>query len=158
MINKLKVEALGWVVAGLFCVGLAWPAEYWYNPGHMRVLDTYEGERIQLIYAGGTQRDFLGAYSVVLRDVSTSSIVGEMGSTRINYKATSVRPDPLYMDWWAPSDERISSPEVGAYLLETCWTIYGTFFGLVPAKTTCITSNIFEIMEKKEDDQQAEDL
>lgn len=154
MRKKFRVEALGWVLAGFWCVGLVWPAEYWYTPGYMRVLDTYEGEKIELIYAGGAQRDFLGSYSVVLRDAHTSSIVGEMGSKRFQYKTESTRPEPLYMDWWAPADKRIIYPETGAYFLETCWTIHGAFFGVVPAKTTCITSNIFEVMERKENDEQ----
>lgn len=158
MMKKFRVEALGWVLAGFWCVGLVWPAEYWYNPGYMRVLDAYVGEPIELIYAGGAQRDFLGSYSVALRDAPTSSIVGEMGSKRFNYKTTAKRPDPLYMDWWAPGDERIIYPEAGAYYLETCWTIHRVFFGLTPAKTTCITSNIFEVKEREVDDKQTQDV
>lgn len=154
MKTGLKFEALVWVVVAAWVTAALWPATFWYTPGTMKIDDVYVGQPIELKYEGGAVRPFLGSYSVVLRDIHTSGIVGEMGSNKFNYNPFALRPDPLYMDWWAPGDERISFPEEGDYVLETCWSVHARFFGLTPTKTVCLDSNIFSVLGEKDREQQ----
>lgn len=143
--KNAKTEILAWLIAAIWVTAAVWPATFWYNPGHMRIVDVEKGQPIELKYDGGVVRSFLGSYSVVLRDIHTSQVVGEMGSARFNYSDEAQRPYPLFLDWWAPNSEQISYPDRGDYVLYTCWSVHGRFFGLVPSKTTCTESNIFSV-------------
>lgn len=154
MKTGFKMEALAWVVAATWATAAVWPATFWYSPGTMKIDDVYVGQDIELKYEGGAERPFLGSYSVVLRDIHIPAIVAEMGSEKFNYDPARRRPDPLKMDWWTAGYKPIMFPEVGDYVLETCWTVHDSFFGLVPSKTTCIESNIFSVKEMKQDEQQ----
>lgn len=140
-----------WIERGLsalaitWAAGVFWPASFWYDAGQLRIPDFVEGADFELFFEGGAVRRFSGQYSVVMRDTSTRGIVAEMGSARFDYEPGAARPDPLLISWWAANDPRFLEQPPGAYLLETCWTIHGIFWGLVPAKKACSDSNIFKI-------------
>ena len=139
-----KLELALWVGLSAWAGLAIWPASYWYNAGLLQVRDTRLGQGLVLDYDGGAVRPFLGSYSVVVRDLS-QSIVGEDRSGIFQYRADAQRPSPLTIEWWAPGDERMHALPVGAYRMETCWTVHDAFWGIVPSKTTCATSNIFSV-------------
>ena len=129
----------GLAYAGMFLT----PVSYWYDVGDLVVRDATQNAPAELEYAGGAVRHFLGSYTVVAREFGSRGIVCEAQGGPFQYDPAAIRPDPLTMDWWAPSDARCSALPVGVYTLETCWTVHRPFFGLVPNKTQCIVSPPF---------------
>lgn len=140
------LEGCFWVVAALWAAAALVPATYWYDPRDMRIDDIVEGDQLELLYSGGTVRDFIGSYSVIMREAGRNEIVGEDRSARFRYRSDSNRPDPLTIEWWAPGDERFHNLRPGSYQMRTCWTVHDAFFGLVPGKTVCSESNIFRVL------------
>jgi hypothetical protein len=115
----------------------AWPASHWYDPGQLVIPTSVAGEPVELFYQGGAVRDFTGRYTVLMRDFQTQEIVCEAASGFFPYNTESKRPDPLFMDWWAPSDPRCNAPPAGQMQTTTCWTVSGILWGLVPPKHVC---------------------
>ena len=127
-----------WAVFMLAYLTMAlWPASYWYDPGQLVIKNNVEGDPVQLLYQGGARRNFTGSYTVLMRDFQTQEVVCEASSGFLSYSVDSKRPDPLFMDWWAPSDPRCNAPPVGTFQTTTCWTISGILWGLVPPKHVC---------------------
>lgn len=138
-----KGEWIFWLASLIWVTLAAWSASFWYDVGAVRIDDSPVGHPIQVLYTGGARRDFRGAYSVILREAATGQVVDEDRSSVFQYRVGVDRPDPIFLTWWAPGlSETIP---VGSYVIETCWTVHGAFWGLVPPKTSCATSNIFRI-------------
>ena len=143
-----RILASAWIVLPVFMIyiGLALiPASYWHNKGEMFVLDPQTSQPIHLLWTGGTVRGFTGRYTVVVRNLDQNRIVCEAMGGPFTYRPNSTRPEPLTMDWWAPSDQRCSTLPADAYTVETCWTVKAPFGGVVPDKTHCVTSNPFQV-------------
>ena len=121
----------------LYLVAALWPASFWYEPGRMAISDSTVGQPVEILYQGGANRDFIGGYTVVMRDFETQGIVCEARGGPFPYRPESKRPVPLTMEWWAPSDRRCHRPPVGDYLTETCWKISGLLWGIIPPKHNC---------------------
>ena len=129
-----------WLVLMVIYLALAaWPATHWYDPGRLEIHDTVQGEQIELLYQGGAVRTFFGSYTVIMRDFETQGVVCEARSGFFTYKPEAERPDPITMEWWAAGDYRCYRPPVGNYITETCWTISGVLWGIVPPKHICAT-------------------
>lgn len=146
----LRLLASAWVMMPVFMayIGLALvPASHWQDKGTMIVLDPQTNQPIQLLWTGRTVKNFTGSYTVVVRNLNQDRIVCEAAGGPFEYTTTSSIPDPLTMDWWAPSDPRCSALPIDAYTVATCWTVKAPFWGIVPDKTHCIISNPFQIKE-----------
>ncbi len=141
-------EYVIWLALGAWGVMAAWPASFWYEPGQMWVGDYVVGEEMPLRYDGGARHGFTGSYSVVIRKSATNEVVAEDRSSVFQYTPQSQRPTPLTIEWWAPGDIRMKQLTPGEYRMETCWTVHGRFFGVVPSKTTCTDSNIFQVLPR----------
>lgn len=142
-----KLEVAAWLLAVAYAAIALWPASFWYDSGTMRVDDIRQGEQLELIFSGGARRDFIGSYSVIIRDAHSNQVIVEDRSAPFEYFADSRPPDPLTIEWWAPGSEAMHGLPPGSYIMKTCWTIHGRLFGLMPAKTTCVASNIFRVTE-----------
>lgn len=142
--SKFKAlrELAGWLVAVAWLTMAAWPAEYWMEPGTIRVDDFLQGSDFEVISTSDPIRDFTGSYTVILRDATSGQVVQEYASGIFPYEHGVERPDPIYISWWAPG---ITPLSVGTYVMTTCWTVYETFWGIVPKKTTCSESNPFVV-------------
>ena len=144
----LRLLISGWIVMPFFLtyVGLALvPASYWHDKGTMFVPDEQSDQPIELRWQGGAKREFRGVYTVVVRSIDTNRVVCEARGGPITYRPDATRPDPLTLDWWAPSDPRCADLPLGAFVLETCWTVKAPFGGVVPDKTHCLASNPFRV-------------
>lgn len=157
MVEGLKRALRGWTpvhdaLAAAIAVGYGvlflWPVAFWFDAGEVFVRADGNGRPV-VIFTGGTKRDFLGSYSVIVRDVEKHQVACDATSAAFNYTTKANYPDTPGMDWWAPGDPRCQSLPPSAYTMETCWTIHSPFFGLVPNKTICRSSNIFEIPPPK---------
>ena len=121
------------------------PGARWYHADILYVHDPEVGQPIEVEYSGGPHLPFTGAYSVTIRRVSTGELICDPTSGAIEYKPGTARPDPLFMDWWANNDDRCIALQEGTYQMGTCWQVLDPFFGIVPPKTQCVTSNPFRI-------------
>ncbi|MBB5515751.1 hypothetical protein FHS89_001771 [Rubricella aquisinus] len=146
--RKRRFDIALFLFAIFYAALIITPVSWWYELGEIEVIDAREGEPILIVYHGGATREFLGSYSVVVRDFATRGIVCEGRSGRFVYEVGAPRPDPLSMAWWAPSDPRCAALPAGTYVMETCWTVYSPFWGLVPSKTECLRSPAFTIHPK----------
>lgn len=142
-----RIEWFVWFIITLLVTLQVWPAAYWYDGGQMHVEDAGEGEDHVLISSGSVLRPFQGSYNVTVRDASTREVVGENPSNVFPYEVGSVRPDPLLLyGYWGPN---LAPLPVGSFVMQTCWTVHGAFYGLTWPKSTCVTSNIFVVTENE---------
>lgn len=135
---------IDFMVIGLGLIYLAaalLPMSRWYEVGELAVSDTVVGEPIHIEYHGGAVQEFLGSYTVIVRDFDTRLIACDAAGGPFMYEAGSPRPSPLMMGWWAPSDSRCQSLPSGVYVMETCWTVHQVLWGLVPPKTGCVAAS-----------------
>ncbi len=125
----------------------AYPFSYYYRLGDIYVdpNPALKGD-VRLEYNGGAVREFLGKYSVVARKFSDGGVACDAVGGPFKYRPDAHRPDPLTMEWWAPSDERCSHLPSGIYTIETCWTVTGRgWHGLLPDLSECITTPNFRV-------------
>lgn len=125
------------IILFVYIIFAIWPAYFWYETGITVIHDSVEGSSIELLHDGKTKIDFMGGYSVIMRNLKTNEIVCDARGGPFPYETTSKRPDPLYMEWWAPSDPRCHKPPSGDYVTTTCWKVYGLLWGLLPPKNVC---------------------
>lgn len=135
-------EIILWLIVTIWVCLWAVPLSYWYSVGQIRVEDAREGDSPRIYYNGRVINKATISYHVIIRDAVTGEIVSDDSSSPFLYTPNTKRPDAIDLDWWSPKHEVL---EPGIYILTTCWTIYGRFYGVVPAKTECISSNIFRI-------------
>lgn len=134
---KYSVSHICAVLMLAYLVMALWPVYFWYDPGHIVIKNSVEGDPVQLLYQGGAGRNFIGRYTVLMRDFQTQEVVCEESSGFHLYRVDSKPPDSLFMDWWAPSDPRCNAPPVGTFQTTICWTVSGILLGLVPPKHVC---------------------
>lgn len=145
-LKRSRVIDLCAIVFGIVYAAMVMtPVGHWYNVGDIAVRDAAAGQPLEIDYHGGAVRQFRGSYSVIVRHFGSRSIACEATSSPFTYEVDAQRPDPLTMDWWAPSDRRCWTLQPGTYVMETCWTVHSPFRGLVPAKIECVTSRDFTI-------------
>lgn len=144
-----SLEKFLWVLLGVWLVAMAWPASYWMRVDQIRVLDSFQGEDFELVLVGGPTRRFSGSYQVTVRNSTTletpSGAEHFSGVRPYDPDAVVSRPDPITISWWG-ADVDYGNLEPGNYIVTTCWTVHGPFFGLVPNKTLCVDSNVFIIV------------
>ena len=141
----LKIrEWLFWGAAIVWTGAFALPASLWFDAGQLTVKE-WRGEETEILFSGGPVGNFAGSYSVIIEDATTQAIVAEDRSAVFQYQTGRARPPHIDLAWWAPG---LPDLPPGAYVMETCWTIHRPLgFFPVTNKTTCVTSNIFEVTE-----------
>lgn len=133
-------EKVVYALVLFWAVLVFWPISFWYEVGDVVFPDAMPGQEIELEYNGKVVRPFLGSYSVVVREFTTQEVICETNSGRFNYRTGTKRPDPLTMEWWAAGDARCHALPNGIYTVDTCWSIWDAFWGIVPAKSACVRS------------------
>lgn len=140
------------LLIGLYAYGV-WgvTARYWYQPKSVYIEDTVEGGDPVVLVNRTIFRDFDGRYTVSIWPVPPDGHVQCAGSDTLRYRGGLYGPHTAPLTQWA-DDPWCARLPPGSYYAEACWTVLRPFAGLVPAKTVCITSNIFKIQERKEDE------
>lgn len=131
----------------------AWltPPSWWYQPLGIRIDDTTVGNDPVVSINRAIHRDFDGQYSVsVWRDPSDGHVACA-GSDTLHYRGGLYKPHQAPLTQWA-DDPWCARLPPGHYYAEACWTILRPFWGIIPAKTTCRMSNIFEVTENGKSD------
>lgn len=150
---------LWWVLILPLLIGLyayaVWgvKAERWYQPEVVFIEDTTQGGDPLVKINRSIFHDFDGQYSVGIWRVPPEGHMHCGGSDTLRYNGGLYQPHTANLTQWA-DDPWCGRLPPGNYFAEACWTILRPFGGLVPAKTTCVTSNIFKVMERKEDEKQ----
>lgn len=148
-------EVLLWLVFLVFGVLSVIPGEYWMETGStMKVENSVHGEDFEIYPTNRIKRNFLGTYSVLVRELHTDEVVSEDRSGIIQYKVGTARPDPIrFYGWWSPGAREIPP---GDYTITTCWQIEA--FPRVPFvshKTVCVESLPFIVHPKPETEEGA---
>lgn len=171
-LTKRTLDGVGdWLVVGAFALFLAAVAQ-WYlidvrnyiEVTSIDVRDTVEGERIQMDVARVIRHDFLGKWSVEIRDAASGAAVCSTGQLpresywpyRV-YQPSGIRtklPQPLYLDYWAGggcSDllGSVSRPALlppGIYSEETTHCVKAYWY--LPQKCETWDASTFRILPK----------
>lgn len=123
------------------------PATWWYKPVSIRVHDAFVGEDPVVSINRQIKRGFDGRYTVSVWMDPPDGHVACAGSDTLRYKGGLYVPHDAPLTQWA-DDPWCSKLKPGKYYVEACWTILRPFKGIVPGKTVCITSNLFEIKNR----------
>lgn len=143
--NCLLALGLSYLVLSVF------PGSYWFDVGETEIPEVEQGKPVEILFTGGPVRNFIGSYTVTMREFGSRQIMCEAHGGPFPYDPSSERPDPLTMEWWAVSDPRCYRPAVGSYIVVACWDIEGPFFGLVPPKQVCTDPAHFRITPSKQE-------
>ena len=94
--------------------------------------------------------DFLGTYSVIVRNTDRQTVLceGRSGSA-FEYRAAASQTNPLVMSlerWWGETipPDCIQNLRPGHYSVTTCHTVY--FPWRVPVARRCVESNVFTVV------------
>jgi hypothetical protein len=144
-INWLAILLVGWWL--LIMTPLSW---WGFSAGNVIVGDTTTEDAAPIIFERTIWRDIRLRYSVIVRRVDGNEVVCDASSSVFNYRAGAKLPDHLDMAWWAPGDGRCARLfPPGGYVMTTCWTAPGLLMGVLPPKTKCVTSNVFQVRAPK---------
>lgn len=124
----------------------AWltPARWWYQPGSVVIADTPQGQDPVVSINRTIKRDFDGRYTVSIWKDPPDGHVACAGSDSLRYRGGLYAPHEAPLTQWA-DDPWCARLAPGRYYAEACWTILRPWWGIVPDKTICITSNIFTV-------------
>jgi hypothetical protein len=126
-----------WAIAA--AVPLTWIG---FHPGTVEVVSGPAPNVV--IFDRRINRDLRMRYSVIIRDTRSLSVQCEASSAPFTYRAQPSESISRNLEWWAPDDERCATLPPDHYVMETCWTWYSSV-PLIPPKTVCRKSNIFEV-------------
>lgn len=149
MSKRRIARVLDWT----FLVLIAWalaaavPAS-WFGLVPGQVIVTTGHDMPSVAFERRINRDVRQFYGVVIRDTGTLRIACETRSAVFTYWRQSAGGVTFPLDEWVGSDKCWPLP-AGTYVMETCWTVARPFYGVVPPKTQCRTSNVFTVSEVK---------
>lgn len=139
--DLLSLVLIGWMAAAL--VPLEW---LWFDPGQVVVSNGTKESVPAIQFDRRILRPTLMRYQVVIRGLGHSHVVCDPASEAFTYQPSAKLPEDLRLhDYWTGGDPQCWPLEPGEYVMETCWTAPRPFWGLVPPKTACRTSNAFTI-------------
>lgn len=131
----------------------AWltPATWWFEPLTLTVSQREPGGPAIVAMGRLSKRAFDGAYTTAVFAVGPDAppVCGR-GETR-RYKGGLSAPYEMPLAEWA-NDARCAALPPGSYYAHGCWTVLRPWWGLVPDKTACIVSPIFEILPREGDE------
>ena len=118
------------------------PAQWiWYTPISIEVGDGPGSIRFNRT----VKREFVGAYSGTIRNVTTSTIACDFSGGPFPYKPESILPGTIDLGWWTGGKAACLELPQGSYVLETCWTVIDPIGGVLPDKRACLSSNVFKV-------------
>lgn len=142
-----------WVVMplaiSLYLVGWGMPARYWYEPTEIQISDARAGEEPVVSINRTIKHSFDGRYAVSIWRDPPDGHVACAGSDTLRYRGGLYEPHEAPLTQWA-DDAWCGRLPTGDYYAEVCWTVLRPFWGIVPDKTICTTSNIFTILPRAE--------
>ena len=124
------------------------PFGLWYDVGEVEVFDSVVGEEVTLETSGGVKRNFLGSYTVLIKDSTRETVLDADGGP-FPYRTDSDRPEVITLHWWANGDPRAKNLPAGTYSMTTCWTVHRPIWGLLPDKHKCTGKVFFKIKEEE---------
>lgn len=141
-----------WVLLPLAIVfyTVAWlaPARHWYEPGSIQIADAQLGGDPVVSINRTIRRSFDGRYTVSIWKDPPDGHVACAGSDTLRYRGGLYEPHEAPLTQWADDEWCARLPE-GRYYAEACWTVLRPFWGIVPDKTICTTSNMFSILPRE---------
>ena len=113
------------------------PEAMWFDPGDIAISDAKDGEIPIVSSTRIIKRDFLGSYSVIVRNTDNLEAVCDgRGGPFMYREAASGRPVSQLLTGWAGGGCVYQKFGPGRYQVEACWTVEHPF-GILPPKTTC---------------------
>lgn len=140
LIDWVALMMLLW--AGLAAVPATW---LWFSPGPVVISDSAESTPPVVDFERVIHRNTRMSYQVVIRRMATKEPVCDPQRGPFTYRTDASTPERIDLVWWSGADARCWPREPGTYIAETCWTVTQPFWGIVPPKTVCRTSNPFTI-------------
>ena len=151
-IQQMTLKSIMWIfVLPLFLIAYtaAWltPATWWYEPGQIVIADAHVGEDPVVSINRTIHRSFDGRYTVSIWKDPPDGHMTCGGSDYLRYRGGLFEPHESPLTKWA-DDEWCGRLPAGKYYAEVCWTVLRPFFGIIPDKTVCTTSNMFSITNR----------
>lgn len=132
-------------------VGLwALPANFWFESRSLKVADAYAGEAPIVVEDRAVRWSFHGSYSVATRyaEVPQEIVGGCAGDGKVAYRGGLDGVKSYDLVEFTDGKEACRHLPPGTYFTEVCRTVERPLWGILPAKTTCRTSNVFKIEAK----------
>ncbi|WP_299663822.1 hypothetical protein [uncultured Ruegeria sp.] len=139
-VDILSLVFIAWV--GVTLIPLGW---FWYDPGQVVISNSSIENPPRVDFSRKISRPVIMKYQVIIRDIERNAVVCDPASEPFTYSPDARFPDDADLVWWTGGDDRCWPREPGTYIAETCWTATHLFWGLIPDKTVCRTSNPFTI-------------
>lgn len=135
-----------WPALWFYLVLWAMPARVWFDSHSIAVSDAIAGAAPTVVEDRTIRFSFLGEYTATTRDVLTNEVSGGCaGSGRVRYRGWLSGVQTMSLVEWTDGNAACAALAPGAYYTETCRTVLYPLWGILPAKTTCATSNIFTV-------------
>lgn len=137
-----------WPALLIYVAMAALPASVWFRTESVHVSSVAFGTAPVVVENRTIRFGFVGRYSTTTRNAVTNLTAnGCTGSEDIKYRGGLSGARTMSLVEWTAGKEGCARLPVGTYYTETCRTVLYPLLGLVPAKTQCSTSNIFEVTE-----------
>ena len=132
------------------------PATRWYEPTQLIVSSGPDSEIATVTLTRAIHQSFPGEYVVEVRWVESRGKLGDpgyaevgalacYGGDRVGYKGGLTAPHTSSLRAFAADSPTCTRLPPGTFYATACWTVLRPFFGLVPAKQVCISSDAFRI-------------
>lgn len=127
------------------------PASFWFDSRSLKVSDAFVGEAPVVVEDRIIHWSFIGSYSASVRfaEIPQEIAFGCTGSGEIHYRGGLSGSKSYDLPEYVDGREACRRLPPGNYFVEVCRTVKYPLWGILPAKPTCRTSNIFRIGAKK---------
>ena len=110
------------------------------------ISDAVQGSAPTVVEDRTIRFSFFGEYIATTREALTNKVAsGCAGSGRVRYRGGLSGVQTMSLVDWTDGKVACASLAPGTYYTETCRTLLYPLWGILPAKTTCATSNILTV-------------
>lgn len=123
------------------------PVTLWFESRSIEVASAGPGEMPVVIEDRSIRWSFYGQYTVAVRRAATQSVAGGCsGGGYVHYQAGLDGVQSYTLAEYADGNPGCGKLGEGSYFVEVCRTVLRPMLGILPPKSRCWYSNIFEIV------------
>ena len=146
MKHALRVIDILMFMAVMWGILSSIPLKYWgFEPLDISVADSTPDKAPKVVFDYVVTKPILLNKSTAIYSLNGNQLVCDDYSSVVRYVPEMRLPSTLTIQWFAPHDWRCSYLSGGSYYMEVCWTAPDLLDGVIPDKTVCKESNVFNI-------------
>ena len=134
-------------IVAIYVVLWALPASVWFNSRSVTISDAPLGAAPLVLEDRQIRFSFYGHYLTTTRNARTHDATPCKAESDFPYRGGLDGQRTMSLTEWSDGEIACAMLPPDSYYTQTCRTVLYPLWGILPAKTTCNTSNIFKVTQ-----------